>query len=132
VFKDKLLTGEITFSLEQWGVSKENKWIVFIVMVLFNGVVEEIFWRGYTYGKIGDRLNRWLAMFIVTSFYTSYHLATILAFFKVSYIGLQIILFISAAGFIWGWMRHHFKNIWASAIGHTLATIGYMAIYLLV
>lgn len=131
VLKDMFLTSDIAVSLEQWGASREIKWVVFIVMVLFNGVVEEIFWRGYTYGKIRDQLNRWLATFIVTLFYTSYHLATVLAFFKISYIGLQIILFIFVAGFIWGWMRYHYKNIWASTIGHTLATIGYMTIYLL-
>lgn len=131
VLKDMFLASDIAVSLEQWGAPGKIRWVVFIVMVLFNGVVEEIFWRGYTYGKIGDQLNRWLATFIVTLFYTSYHLATVLAFFKISYIGLLIILFIFTAGFIWGWMRYHFKNIWASAIGHTLATIGYMTVYLL-
>jgi len=131
VLKDMFLASDIVVSLEKWGVSGETKRIIFIGMVLFNGIVEEIFWRGYIYGKIGDQIKRWLATFIVTLFYTSYHLATVLAFFKISYIGLSLILFIFAAGFVWGWMRYHFKNIWASTIGHTLATIGYMTIYLL-
>lgn len=129
--KDTFLASDIAVSLEQWVASQEIKWVIFIIMILFNGVVEEIFWRGYTYGKIRDQLNKWLATFVVTLFYTSYHLATVLAFFKISYIGLQIILFIFIAGFIWGWMRYHFENIWASTIGHTLATIGYMTIYLI-
>jgi membrane protease YdiL (CAAX protease family) len=131
VLKDTFLASDINASLEQWGASQDNKWVIFIIMVLFNGMVEEIFWRGYTFGKIGNQLNKWLAIFLVTLFYTSYHLATVLAFFKISYIGLQIIVFIFIAGFIWGWMRYRYKNIWASTIGHTLITIGYMTIYLL-
>lgn len=131
VLKDTFLASDINASLEQWGASQDNKWVIFIIMVLFNGMVEEIFWRGYTFGKIGNQLNKWLAIFLVTLFYTSYHLATVLAFFKISYIGLQIIEFIFIAGFIWGWMRYRYKNIWASTIGHTLITIGYMTIYLL-
>ncbi|MGI6669777.1 MAG: CPBP family intramembrane glutamic endopeptidase [Acetivibrionales bacterium] len=110
MLKDMFLAADIAGSLEQWGVSGEIKWLVFIVMVLFNGVVEEVFWRGYTYEKIGDRLNKWLAALIVTLLYTSYHLATILAFFKLSYISLLIILFVFAAGFIWGCMRYHFNR----------------------
>lgn len=132
LLKDKFLSSDIAVSLEQWGVSQNLKWIIFILMVLFNGIVEEIFWRGYTYGKIKNHLNKWLAIFVVTSFYTSYHLATVLTFFKVSYLGFQIVLFIFIAGLLWGWMRYKFNNIWASAIGHTLATIGYMTVYLLI
>ncbi len=132
LLKDKFLSSDIAVSLEQWGISQNLKWIIFILMVLFNGIVEEIFWRGYTYEKIKNHLNKWLAIFVVTSFYTSYHLATVLTFFKVSYLGFQIVLFIFIAGLIWGWMRYRFNNIWASAIGHTLATIGYMTVYLLI
>lgn len=131
VLKDVFLASDIAVSLEQWGASGNVKWIIFFLMVLFNGVVEEIFWRGYTYANIGNQLSKWVAIFTVTLFYTSYHLATVLSFFGFSYIGLQIIVFIFIAGFVWGWMRYYYKNIWASAIGHTLTTIGYMTVYLL-
>jgi membrane protease YdiL (CAAX protease family) len=134
VMKDVFLASDTAASLEQWGVSREAKaakLAVFIIMVLFNGIVEEVFWRGYTYGKIGNQLSKWAAIFVVTSFYTSYHLATVLAFFKISFVGLLMILFIFTAGLIWGWMRYHFQSTWASAIGHTLVTIGYMTVYLL-
>jgi len=131
IFEEVFVTSDIATSLEQWGVSENIRWIIFILMVLFNGIVEEIFWRGYTYGKIRNQLNKWFAIFIVTFFYSSYHLATVFTFFKISYISIQIVLFIFAAGLIWGWMRYRFNNIWASVIGHTLVTIGYMTIYLL-
>mgnify|MGYP000849114028 FL=1 len=119
MLEDVFSASDIAVSLEQWGVSREMKWIIFAIMVLFNGIVEEVFWRGYTYANIGNKLKKWAAIFVVTLFYTSYHLATVLSFFGFSYIGLQIILFIFIAGLIWGWMRYHFKNIWASVIGHT-------------
>lgn len=131
LLRETFLASDIVVSLEQWGATQEVKLVLFILMVLFNGFVEEIFWRGYTYGKIRDRVNKWFAIFIVTLFYTSYHFATVLAFFKYSFIGLQIVFFIFAVGLLWGWMRYKLANIWASAIGHTLATVGYMTIYLL-
>ena len=100
-------------------------------MVIFNGFVEEIFWRGYTFGKLGKHLNKWYTIVVITVFYTSYHLATILTFFNISYLSIQMVFFVAIAGFIWGWMKYFFNNLWASAIGHTFATIGYMSIYLL-
>jgi membrane protease YdiL (CAAX protease family) len=132
VFREAFTSDDIVKSLAQWGVMGSTKWIIFFLMVLFNGIVEEIFWRGYTFGGLKGVLKKWSAILIVTFFYTSYHLATVLTFFKVSFIGIQIVVFIFIAGLLWGWMRYRFNNILASTIGHTLLTIGYMIIFLLI
>ncbi len=130
--REVFISSDIVSSLTQWGVSASEKWALFFLMILFNGIVEEIFWRGYTYGRLKDTLRKWPAIFIVTFFYTSYHLATVITFFKVSFMGIQIVIFIFLAGLLWGWMRYRFKDIFASTIGHTLLTLGYMTIFLLV
>jgi len=131
-FRVVFISSDIVSSLAKWGVSENTKWVLFFLMVLFNGIVEEIFWRGYTYERLGDTLQKWPAMLIVTFFYTSYHLATVLAFFKVSFMGIQTVIFIFLAGLLWGWMRYRYNDILASAIGHTLLTVGYMTIFMLV
>jgi membrane protease YdiL (CAAX protease family) len=131
-FRKVFISSDIVSSLAQWGVSESTKWVLFFFMVLFNGIVEEIFWRGYTYGRLKDVLKKWPAILIVTFFYTSYHLATVLTFFKVSFMGIQTVIFIFLAGLLWGWMRYRFRDILASAIGHTLLTVGYMTIFMLV
>ncbi len=131
-FREVFISSDIVTSLAQWGVSGSKKWILFFLMVLFNGIVEEIFWRGYTYGRLKDILQKWPAILIVTFFYTSYHLATVLTFFKVSFMGIQTVIFIFLAGLLWGWMRYRFQDILATTIGHTLLTIGYMTIFMLV
>lgn len=130
IFKSAFINNDIVKILARWGISNNNKWIVFILMVLFNGIVEEVFWRGYTFAKIKDCMNKWLAIGLVTLFYTSYHLTTILAFLGFSYLSLQIISAIFIAGLVWGWMRFYFNSIWASTIGHTLTTLGYMIVFL--
>ena len=132
IFKEVFISSDIVSSLSKWGVAENTKWVLFFLMVLFNGIVEEIFWRGYTYGRLKDVLKKWPAILIVTIFYTSYHLATVLTFFEVSYMGIQTVIFIFLAGLLWGWMRYRFNDILATTIGHTLLTIGYMTIFMLV
>ena len=132
IFRDFIESGDIIGALRSWGVPEQGKWVIFFIMVIFNGIIEEIFWRGYIYGKLKDAFSNTFVISVVTLFYTSYHLATVLSFFAPSFISLQIIVFILIAGLIWGWMRYKFNNIWASAIGHTLATVGYMVVYLMV
>lgn len=132
VLREAFTSSDIVKSLAQWGVTGSIKWVIFFVMVLFNGIVEEIFWRGYTFGRLKDILKKWPAILIVTFFYTSYHLATVLTFFKVSFMGIQMVVSIFLAGLLWGWMRYRYNNILASTIGHTLLTIGYMIIFLLI
>lgn len=131
-FREVFISSDIVSSLAQWGVSGSKKWVLFFLMILFNGIVEEIFWRGYTYGRLKDILQKWPAILTVTFFYTSYHLATVLTFFKVSFMGIQTVIFIFLAGLLWGWMRYRFQDILAATIGHTLLTIGYMTIFMLV
>ena len=130
--REVFISSDIVSTLAQWGVTGNTKWILFFLMVIFNGIVEEIFWRGYTFGRLKDTLQKWPAILIVTFFYTSYHLATVLTFFKVSFMGIQTVILIFMAGLLWGWMRYRFQDILAATIGHTLLTIGYMTVFMLV
>ncbi len=132
VFRDFFMSGDIATTLRSWGVGDEAKLLIFLLMVLFNGMIEEVFWRGYLYEKFGDYFSRWFIIIVVSLFYMSYHLATVLRFFSLSFMSILMVLFIFIAGLFWGWMRYYFKNIWASVLGHTLATVGYMVVYLLV
>lgn len=132
IFYDFFISGNIAMTLRSWGVGYEAKWLIFLLMILFNGIIEEVFWRGYLYEKFRDSFNRWFVIIVVSLFYMSYHLATVLTFFSVSYMSILMVLFILIAGLFWGLMRYYLKNIWASVLGHTFATIGYMVIYLLI
>jgi len=132
VFRDFFMSGDIVATLRAWGVGDDAKLLIFLVMVLFNGVIEEVFWRGYLYEKFQNHFSRWFVIIVVSLFYMSYHLATVLRFFPISILSILMVLFIFIAGLFWGWMRYYFKNIWASVLGHTFVTVGYMAVYLLV
>lgn len=130
MFQEAPFLMNIGRSLSQWGATSSNKWAIVVFMIVFNGVVEEVFWRGYALKRLLGVLRPWTAILVATIFYTSYHLATILTFFRFTLISLEIILSIFAAGLLWGWMRWRFNSLWAPVIGHGLATLGYMLVYL--
>ena len=131
ILKDKVDLGYVVKSVQQWGMPHSGKWVIFIILVVFNGLVEEIFWRGYCFGRLKQKMKGWQAIVIVTIFYVSYHFITLISFFNISVLSVSLILVVCFAGIIWGWMRNYFDNLWAPAAGHVLATCGYMTIFML-
>jgi len=120
-------TSNVLLAVSSWGA--ESRLLVFALVILFNGFVEEFFWRGYCFGRLQG--HYWKNLALVTVFYVSYHLATIVSFFGVSYISFALIASIALVGLLWGWMRIKFQNTWPSTLGHVLATVGYMTVFLL-
>jgi membrane protease YdiL (CAAX protease family) len=128
-----LANNNVISAIRDWGVSSREIIPLTIIMLLCNGLVEEIFWRGYIFEKLkrvgGPFLHPWPIIFLTAVFYTSYHLATILAFFHISPVSMILIFSVLIAGLGWGWLKVYFQNLWAPAIGHILATAGYMTVF---
>ncbi|MFH1649474.1 MAG: CPBP family intramembrane glutamic endopeptidase [Candidatus Woesearchaeota archaeon] len=126
VLRSVVDTSSVLSTVASWGGT--NKILVFFLVILFNGFVEELFWRGYCLGRIG---MKWSSVVIVTLFYASYHFATIFSFFGITGFSVILVFSIAAAGLLWGWMRMHYNSSWPSTIGHVLATAGYMTVFIL-
>ena len=63
VFRDVVFgDGRIGAVLKGWGASGKNAVVVYIVMLVFNGALEELFWRGYLYDRLRAMPNRFLAL----------------------------------------------------------------------
>ena len=131
IFKDFFDQSSVEESLTRWGVDQNSKILIFTGMVIFNGAVEEVFWRGYVYAKLKVRLSKNTLIMIITVFYTSYHMATVFSFFGISFFSIAIIISVFFAGLIWGWQRYTYGSVFAPLIGHSLATAGYMTLYFL-
>jgi uncharacterized protein len=133
ILRDKVDLNAVMKSVSGWGMPRSGKLLIFVIMVIFNGLVEEVFWRGYCIGRLLPAMKAVPAVILVSLFYTSYHTVTILSFFGVTVLGVTLVLVVLSAGLIWGWMRvKGSQTLWAPAIGHMLATAGYMTIFLLI
>jgi membrane protease YdiL (CAAX protease family) len=115
--------------LERWGLDPGSIWLMLVFMVLFNGIAEELFWRGYMHRRL-DRLQpRWSAIALIAAFYASYHAVTIGALFHDTIVTVCFLLAVLTAGCLWGWLRDRHGNSWPALLGHMGATAGYMIVY---
>lgn len=134
VFPNQMLAdNNIIGAIRSWGVSSREILPLTLIMLLCNGLMEEIFWRGYIFEKLKSAgrivLHPRTIIFLTAVFYTSYHLATILTFFPLSPVSMLLIFSVLIAGLGWGWLKNYYQNLWAPAIGHILATAGYMTVF---
>jgi len=124
---------EILSALNAWGVTKGNIIPVFIIMVIFNGAVEELFWRGYIHRRFEIMENRITANAIPVFFFTAQHSFVILNFTNQVLPFIVLMLGIGLGGIIFAMLREKTKNVLASVMCHVGATAGYMtAFYLFV
>ncbi|MFH1400771.1 MAG: type II CAAX endopeptidase family protein [Nanoarchaeota archaeon] len=132
LLKDIVPLGAVDEAVKTWGIDPSHKTVIFAIMVLFNGMVEELLWRGYAYSAARDPMRAVPTIVLTSLIYTSYHMVTLFAFFGVTPLSLILVGVVLCAGILWGWMRERTGTVWASMIGHMLATAGYMTVYLLI
>lgn len=91
----------------------------FFFCVLFAGLGEELFWRGFLQRKISKYVSTHGSVWITAFLFGTVHLylLTILSLIK----GIFFLFIIVLAGAIWGYLREKFDNIWGPAISHGLA-----------
>jgi hypothetical protein len=131
LFGELVAENSIEVVLSQWKINSDNKFIFFLVFTIFNGVIEEFYWRGYMLGRLEKLVDSKVAILLTTFFYVSYHAVPLSLFFGVNIIAVSMLAGVSFAGFVWGWMRIRYGSVWPSVIGHTFATFGYVLLYFL-
>jgi uncharacterized protein len=125
-----LAENNITSAIKLFGIQERSIVLMVVFMIFLNGIVEEIFWRGYIHQRLVHVEKRWMAIGMTAFFYASYHAYTLLHFIRNNSISGLFVLCVFLAGFFWGWLREKFKSTWPAIIGHTLATTGYILVYL--
>ncbi len=132
LLKDTILdSGKIISALAAWGVTKGNIAPVFIVMVIFNGAVEELFWRGYIHRRFEIMENRILANAVPVFFFAAQHSFIILNFTHEVLPFIVLMLGIGLGGVIFALLREKTNNVLASVMCHVGATAGYMSAFYL-
>lgn len=116
-------------ALSGWGVTPSQTKALILVMVLGNGMAEELFWRGWIHRRLASWRPRFGAHLVAAFFYTTYHVATVSLLVDDVRVVVLFMLTILAAGLIWAWLRERFGNVWPALLSHMGATLGYMAVY---
>lgn len=127
---DFLMGGNrILETLEAWGFSRRYIVLVYLVMIVFNGAVEEIFWRGFVHGLLAGLVKRPLALAIASLPFGLFHIFVISSIFATPLAAALVICGITVGGFFWAFLREWRGNLWPSLISHVLVTLGYLGVF---
>lgn len=85
--------------------------LVGVLLVLWIGPLEEIFWRGYVQDKLSGKYGRTAAFFIALFFYTAVHIWSM---------NFMLIMAAMVAGAFWGVMFWYKRSLTACLISHAL------------
>lgn len=120
--------GRIEATLQSWGAGPRLLVLVFMVMILCNGALEELFWRGYIHRCLKGMTRSWLALAIPSLAFGLQHLFVISALLGQGWIIGLFIFGITAAGCIWAILRVRWGLI-SSLISHCMVTATYMGAF---
>ena len=124
-----LAGNQVNDVLASWRVEPDQIILLIVVMVVGNGMAEELFWRGYIHHRLESVRPRRRALGVTALFYASYHIVTIGWFIANCWVIVLFTCVVVAAGLLWGWLREYYGNVWPALLGHVGATAGYMTVY---
>jgi membrane protease YdiL (CAAX protease family) len=123
--------GRVQSTLRTWGAGGGRLILVFIVMLAFNGVLEELFWRGYLRERFSGMKSRLAALALPTLFFGLQHVFVMSSLVADPLLLALFVFGITAAGAVWALMRERFGLV-SCVLSHALVTAGYLgAFYLL-
>ena len=129
VLRDSVIQeGEIQSLLHSWQIQRNHVFVLLVLMILANSVLEEIYWRGYTLGRFRSQLKTIPAVVLSSLFYASYHLITTANLFSMQ-VGILFTSVIFCAGVFWGAMRVRSGSLYGPIVSHFLADAAVMIIY---
>jgi membrane protease YdiL (CAAX protease family) len=118
--------GRIQSVLGLWGASGRNLALVYVVMLAFNGAVEELFWRGFLHERLGAIPNRLFALGLPTLFFGAQHLFVVSSLVADPALVALLLLGILGAGAVWALLRERTRSVLPCILSHVLVTAGYM------
>ncbi len=129
-FAERLINGEkIAGLLSSWGLSASKHPAFLMYFIVFNSLVEELFWRGYLWHEYSKLYRPLSASLLISFFFIQYHILTVSLLFPPGAVLLFIPL-IFAASLGWCYLRHKLGNVYAVVVSHLLADAGVIAVYL--
>jgi uncharacterized protein len=117
-----LSPAHVTAYLESIGYKPQMFLRLLIIFVLFNSVIEEIFWRGFIYTHFRRDFGAAPSALWVSFFFIQYHFLTVwLILSPLAAFVFTPILF--AVSFFWCTLREKQGNVYAAVISHLAADL---------
>jgi len=130
LFRNRALDADAVRSLlAGWHVTEKHMGLFLLMMIVANALLEEIFWRGYIFSRLGKRAGLLMSVLISSFFYASYHFLTTVLLFRLSF-AILFTAAILAAGVFWGLLRYKTQSLYGPVFSHLLADMGIMTAYL--
>jgi len=131
LFRQELFgDGRIREVLARWGASGDRALLVYVAMLAFNGIVEELFWRGFIHDRLRALPNRWVALGLPALFFAAQHLFVVSSLVASPGLIALFLAGILGAGVVWSLLRELRGSVIPSLVSHVLVTAGYMAAFL--
>ena len=123
IFKDfidlDMIRGKL---LEKEGVSKENFIYVAFYISLVNSFIEELFFRGYVFGKLRENASRLFAYIYSSGLFALYHVAIMGTWFS-PWIFVLAMIGLFVGGLIFNYLTEKFASMQASWFVHLMANL---------
>jgi len=117
VFDFSALAGSLT---ESTGVSKENFLYVAIYISFVNSLLEEFFFRGFSFLCLRRTSKRWFAYVFSATAFSLYHIAMMIGWFSWIVVLLALVG-IFVGGLIFSFFNERYDNIYLSWLIHMCA-----------
>ncbi len=119
------VTSFLPFQAEQIQAVYSNKQeasfgIILLLMILFIGPGEEIFWRGFVQSTLEDWLGNTGGWLLASALYAAIHILT----GNVMLVGAA-----ATAGLFWGWLYVRYRNIYVNILSHILWDVSIFLIW---
>lgn len=115
-------------TLAGWGAGPSRLPLLTALMLPGNALAEELFWRGWVHRRLERRPRRPAAIAGAAAIYTLYHTVTLASLTRDAAATAALSAAVFAAGCAWGWLRERHGHVWPALLGHSGATIAYMAV----
>lgn len=117
-------------ALAAWGIGAGAGVGLFVYMVVFNSLAEELYWRGFVHGRLRERSGPRTTLLLATAFFTSYHVYTIHVLAARPTTTALGAAGVFLGGLVWALMRERYESVVPAALAHVGATAGYMTAFL--
>ncbi|WLD93866.1 CPBP family intramembrane glutamic endopeptidase [Alkalihalobacillus sp. AL-G] len=114
--------------LTEWGFSGNGVFGLILVLLIVNPILEEVYWRGFMYTRLKEKVKPIHAIWIASACYTLYHFLSVIPMFQWPLNAIAV-LPVFIAGLFWGYMREKTGSIIGTVISHALGDLGIMCVY---
>lgn len=112
----KIAVALLPFASDQVGLvyqtrSQADLWTIGLLLLVWIGPAEEIFWRGFVQQRFSSRFGRHTGLILASAIYTLVHVWSF---------NLMLLAAAGICGVFWGALFYRFRSVWPALISHAL------------